>query len=338
MSSGINQSDKQPANNCTPDIIMSSTVFPLLYSLLFIGSTILNCLALFISLRIKSTTTFIVYLKNVIAADVLMTVAIIIKVFADSGLGSLHLQAFVCRYSAVIFYLTMYMSIILLGLISFDRYLKIVKPFGKSAIRDPKFGKILTGSIWTVMFFTTALPNMVLTDQEPPKVKVLECSTMKGHFGLLWHKLVVYVCSAIFWLVFIMMIIFYTFISKKVYESYQNSSSKERDPSKKTTAKVFIVVFVFFFCFAPYHILRIPYTRWQAGAKANCMSQNAMYLAKQFTLWLSAANTCLDPLIYIILCTLFRNRLLKMIRRNRDNLYPLEGTLKGEDTSQQSGT
>lgn len=106
------------------------------------------------------------------------------------------------------------------------------------------------------------------------------------------------------------MVVCYTLISKKVYESYKTSKSRYQGASRRTKAKVFVVVGVFFICFAPYHFVRVPYTLTQTRrTSSHCQAEHALYIAKETTLWLSATNICLDPLIYVFLCKVFRRRL-----------------------------
>lgn len=125
----------------------------------------------------------------------LMTLAIPMKILSDAGLGSWRLSAFHCRYSAVLFYITMYISIILLGLISLDRYLKIVRPFGKTALQQVRVGQVMSAVVWVVML-SLALPNVILTDQ-PPKFSGgrLKCTSMKSQLGLQWHGGFNYFCQ-----------------------------------------------------------------------------------------------------------------------------------------------
>lgn len=110
------------------------------------------------------------------------------------------------------------------------------------------------------------------------------------------------------------MVVCYTFISKKVYESYKASKSRSQAASRQTKAKVFVVVGVFFICFAPFHFARVPYTLTQT--RSNASYCQALYIAKEITLWLSATNICLDPLIYVFLCKVFRKRLTAALCRH----------------------
>lgn len=301
---------------CLQDTSVTAVLFPCLYTVLFIAALILNSLAAWIFFSIPSTSTFVVFLKNVVVADLLMTLTIPVKALSDAGIGSWRLSAFYCRYSAVLFYITMYISIILLGLISLDRYLKIVRPFWRSALQQVRVGQVVSALVWAVML-SLALPNVILTDR-PPKFsgKRLKCTSMKSDLGIRWHGGFNYFCQVVFWGTFCLMVVCYTFISKKVYESYKASRSKSKATKRRTKAKVFVVVGVFFVCFAPFHLARVPYTLIQTGDMTRpCPAQNALYIAKETTLWLSATNVCLDPLIYVFLCKVFRRRLTATLCR-----------------------
>ncbi|XP_057694963.1 P2Y purinoceptor 13 [Corythoichthys intestinalis] len=311
----MNSSLSNTTLKCLHDISVTSVVFPTLYSILFIFALLLNFMAAWIFFSIPSKSTFLVFLKNVVVADLLMTLTIPLKILTDAGVGSGPLRAFHCRYSAVLFYMTMYISIIWLGLISLDRYLKIVRPFGKGTLQKVWFSKVLSVAVWVVML-SAALPNVILSNQ-PPRYSNgrVKCSSMKNKAGLLWHQGFIYFGQVIFWGTLALMVFCYTFISKKVYESYKASKCTSKATNYKTKAKVFVVVGVFFICFAPYHFARVPYTLQQVSKTKKQCRVNGLFLAKETTLWLSAANVVLDPLIYVFLCSMFRERLTAALRR-----------------------
>lgn len=129
-----------------------------------------------------------------VVADIVTTLTIPVRVLSGVGVGSWRLRAFYCRYSAVLFYITMYINILLLGAISLDRYLKIVRPFRNSALQQIRMGQILSGVIWAVMLLL-AFPNVLLSDQLPPKTSVFKCTSMKSKAGMLWHEGFNYFCQ-----------------------------------------------------------------------------------------------------------------------------------------------
>lgn len=235
----MNVSQVNTSLKCERDTSVTSILFPCLYATLFLVAFVLNSLAAWIFFQIRSSSTFVVYLKNVVMADLLMTLTVPVKALTDAGLGSWHLRAFHCRYSAVLFYTTMYISILLLGFISLDRYLKIVHPFGKCALQRVGVGRILCAVIWVVML-SLALPNVILSNQMPPISAggKLRCTRMKGKMGLIWHEGFNYFCQVVFWGTLALMVVCYTFISRKVFESYRASQSSSDTASKKTTSKV----------------------------------------------------------------------------------------------------
>ncbi|XP_058699999.1 P2Y purinoceptor 13-like isoform X1 [Poecile atricapillus] len=304
-----NTSGAPSSAQCPRDTTITHLLFPALYTLIFLLGLVLNSLACWAFFHIPSTSTFIVYLKNILVSDFIMTLMLPLKILTDSGLGLWQLKAFVCRFSAVIFYDTMYISIVLLGLIAFDRFLKIVRPFGKFWVQNLTSAKILASLVW-LFFLVLSLPNMILSNKTATPQSVRKCASLKSYLGLKWHEAVNYICQFIFWTVLILMLLFYIIIAKKVYESYIKTQKKGNRSEKRIKGKVFIIFTVFFLCFAPFHLSRVPYTRSQTSAHVDCRLQNQLFVAKESTLWLAATNICMDPLIYMLLCKPFVEKVL----------------------------
>ncbi|NXF02822.1 P2Y13 protein, partial [Smithornis capensis] len=304
-----NTSGTPSSTLCHRDTTVTHLLFPVLYTLVFLLGLVLNSLACWAFFHIPSTSTFIVYLKNILVSDLIMTLMLPLKILTDSGLGPWQLKAFVCRFSAVIFYDTMYISIVLLGLIAFDRFLKIVKPFGKFWVKNLTSAKILTGLVW-LFFLVLSLPNTILSNKTATPQSVRKCASLKSYLGLKWHEAVNYICQFVFWTVLVLMMLFYIIIAKKVYESYVKTQKKDNKMEKRIKGKVFIIFTVFFLCFAPYHFSRVPYTLSQTTALMDCRLQNQLFVAKESTLWLAATNVCMDPLIYMFLCKPFVEKVL----------------------------
>ncbi|CAI9591838.1 unnamed protein product [Staurois parvus] len=284
---------------------MAQVVFPILYTVIFCLGVIMNSLSVCIFCKVPTNTVFIVYLKNTVAADIIMTLALPFKIVTDSEIAPWQVKIFVCRCSAVVFYSAMYVNIILLGLIGIDRFLKIVRPFERSCMDRLSVAKWISFSVW-IIIFGMSMPNMILNTIEATPKNVNHCADLKSSLGMAWHKAVTYISQLIFWSVFISMTAFYTIISRKVYESYAKSHSKDKAMRKNTKAKVFVVVIVFFLCFAPYHFVRVPYTFSQSGIITDCAIKRTLFLTKESTLWIAATNVFMDPFIYVVLCKPFR--------------------------------
>ncbi|XP_041920247.1 P2Y purinoceptor 13-like [Alosa sapidissima] len=298
-----------PLLDCGIDLETVKIVAKCLYFILFIPALLLNVMAAWISWKLKTKSSFIVYLKNLVAADLLMTFIIPLRVADRLPGSSLALRAFNCQFGSVLFYLCLYVSIVLMGVISLDRFFKIVQPGGKLLGQSAVFGRVVSAVVWVVLLSITTIPTMALTSEKPNTTNSAElCMAMKSDVGKQYHHAVIIICNGIFFVVLVVTGFSYTCIAKRVIESYRNSGSTNKDGKRKIKARVFIVLAVFLVCFGPYHITRILYVPEQVENKINC-NWASLKAAKTMTLWLSTTNVCLDPLIYFLLCKAFRNKL-----------------------------
>ncbi|XP_041126490.1 P2Y purinoceptor 12 [Polyodon spathula] len=296
---------------CIRDNVAHRVVFPVLYTILFIVGISLNSLAAWVFFQIPSKSNFIIYLKNIVVADLLMTLMFPFKILHDSKLGPEYLKIIVCQVTSVVFYFTMYINIILFGLISIDRYQKTVSPFKNAKTLGLQYVKVLSAAIWAFMFFLS-LPNMILIKREHVS-EHFKCASLKTEFALKWHEAVNYICQIIFWGNLAVVTFCYVLITKELYNSYARTKSTNKKGRKTIKMNVFLVLAVFFICFVPYHFSRIPYTISQTREMFQCSLKIALFQVKEGTLWLSSLNSCLDPLIYFFLCNSFRKSFFKTL-------------------------
>ncbi|XP_011606642.1 P2Y purinoceptor 12-like [Takifugu rubripes] len=317
-------------NNCSRDNVLKTVVFPVLYSVLFLLSLSLNAVAAWVFFSIPSKSHFIIYLKNIVIADIVMTLTFPFKVLSDSNMASTPLRVLVCRVSSVLFYLTMYISILFFGLISIDRCRKTLQPFkGTNSARLAR-RKLLSAAVW-IFLLALCLPNVILTSKIPTS-PYFKCSDLKTDAGLRWHEVVNHVCQVVFWGNLVTVIVCYTLITKELYRSYARTKSRitstatcraqdrgtaRRPQQARSTmnANVFLVLAVFFVCFVPFHFARVPYTMSQTrGLLFDCKLKLFFFQLKESTLFLTSLNSLLDPLIYFFLCKSFRTSLFKALR------------------------
>ncbi|NWX09856.1 P2Y14 protein, partial [Caloenas nicobarica] len=308
----LNSSTNSSGGSCSHSTVITRTVLPLLYCLIFLAGLALNAVAAWVFLYVASKKSFIVYLKNIVVADLLMSLTFPFKILADSEIAPPQLNAFVCRYSAVVFYTNMYIGIAFFGLIGFDRYYKIVKPLFASFVHTVNCSKVVSIIVWLLLMLIS-FPNMILTTEITKENYSIKCIGLKSELGRQWHKASSYICTGIFWVVFLLLIIVYTSISKKIYSSYKRFRRSSEVTKRKTSRNIFSIMFVFVVCFVPYHLCRIPYTLSQTSPHFSCRAKTTLFYAKEFTLVLSAANICLDPIIYFFLCIPFREKLYQKL-------------------------
>nr|XP_056705378.1 P2Y purinoceptor 14 [Euleptes europaea] len=308
----LNPNNTSLGNHCNYSAIITRQAIPAIYGFIFLGGILLNGVAAWVFLHIPSKTTFVVYLKNIVIADLIMSLTFPFKILADTKIAPWQLNVVVCRFSAVLFYLNMYISITLFGLIGFDRCSKVVKPQYVTTVQSVRCSKILCSLAWALQILVS-VPNMILTNKSPTKEISGSCMKLKSNLGLEWHKASNYICLGIFWTVFAILIACYSSIARKIYTSHKKFRRNSTMTRKKTNRNIFTIMLVFIICFVPYHIGRIPYTLSQTSPQYSCQSRKPLFYMKEFSLILSAANVCLDPIIYVFLCQPFKERLYKKL-------------------------
>ncbi|XP_023136993.1 P2Y purinoceptor 13-like [Amphiprion ocellaris] len=299
----------------SPSLVIINEVVSSLFFLLFPAALLLNGVAVWVSFHLRSTSTFIVYLKSLVAADLLMTLALPPLAASMLPQATVELRALACRYIDVVFYCCMYTSILLMGVISLDRFFKIVRPCGKALGQNVMFSIVMSSLVWVVIFGGTAIPTMILTDQEPPPDNLTAdfCMSMKSPAGVSLHKYVVVFMETLFWLASVLIVFCYICITAKVLKSFRNSGSNNAKGKKKTKLRVFLILLVFCVCFVPLHLVRISVSHVKNVDTDGCREMWVVIVHK-VARWVAATNACLDPLLYIYLCREYRDKLVDMMK------------------------
>ncbi|GAA6098589.1 P2Y purinoceptor 14 [Tachysurus ichikawai] len=311
-----------PGGNYTnSSSVFTHEVLPVLYALICAVGMILNGFAAWIFFRVPSTSGLVVYLKNILVADLLMLFSFPWRVVKDRGLGGSYLELVVCRYTAVLFYIGMYTGIIFMSLISLERYIKIVHASSCSArpcslwvssfLQQVIVARCLVLLSWALMLLCM-LPNTLLTNK--PAVEGSSCMDLKSELGRQWHKVSAHCAVGIFWVSLVLMTFCYSSISYQVYHSYQRVKKGRSKAKQKSNQSIFSLLAVFFFCFVPYHVCRVPYTMSQSfNTSLSNQTQLQLFQAKEVTLFMASFNVCLDPLVYFLMCRAFRELFLQKL-------------------------
>ncbi|XP_068174095.1 P2Y purinoceptor 14 [Antennarius striatus] len=333
-----------PTNQSDFSSVFTLHVLPPLYFIICIVGMFLNGLAAWIFFRVPSDSGLVVYLKNMVVADLLMLSTFPFKLASQLGLGGWHLHVIICRYIAVLFYSSMYVGIAFMGFISLERYVKIVRHTSPSSIsscwsllgkfnllhhlQSVGFARMLALFTWSFLVLCV-LPNVVLTSQPAHEGNARHCMQLKTPLGMQWHRVSTLFNVALFWVTLLVIVFSYASIARQIYQSYLRVRHNNSDVRRKSNRSIFSILAVFFFCFVPYHVCRVPYTLSQTLALG--FSEDTRFLLfqlKEGTLFLSALNVCLDPIIYFLMCRTFRESLLRKLsgrtmRRSLSNAQSL---------------
>ncbi|XP_038671523.1 P2Y purinoceptor 14-like isoform X2 [Scyliorhinus canicula] len=284
------------------------TVFTITaYSLICAVGIILNSLAFWVYFcHVPSSNSVIIFLKNLVIADLLLVLSLPIRIVGRNRLSSTTLRKIYCNFATCIFYLNMYSSILFLGYIAATRYLKIVRPFKIHLFESLKTARIVSVGTWCALL-SLGFSYMFLTGKSPSQNKTKEtCLEFRSGTGVHWHVTLHAGGTCLFLCVLIGLCFFYFQTAKRLDKSPSPSSLKKQAKAKNN---ILILLAVFVVCFVPYHIARLPYILSQVNVITGCFWKKTLYHFKESAVVLSSLNACLDPVIYFLSCKAFRSKL-----------------------------
>lgn len=312
-----------PAPNSIGDIISGKKPcivndqmepFTILYILIFLISLTGNMMALWVftcSHGAKKSTN--VYLINLLASDLLLTLALPFKLAKDMGVASWSLMVFHCQVSAVLIYISMYASIFFLAFISVDRYLQVTSSDRLMHIRHVGFARLMSVIVW-LLVLVIMVPNMLLPIRNGPEERFLSCSTLKKDVGIHWHTFSIFLSMAVFINASVVVVLSSSLVLKRLLGSRNNPN--DWDSARQATINVAAVTVAYMVGFVPYHAIRTPYTLTQTQVlEQDCQTKKHLFLAKESTLLLALLHVCFDPILYYYFCQSFRQRVQTVFQR-----------------------
>ncbi|KAM6933360.1 P2Y purinoceptor 14-like [Xenentodon cancila] len=303
--------DKMNSSNlstCNPADTSANIFFMSIYSLMFLVGLFLNGFTLkvyFCGARHQpSSSSVTIYLKNLVAADFLISLCLPMRIIKLSDKSVLFLHAH-CNFGASAFYLNMYASILFMGYIAANRYLKIVHPLGTHILQTVRAAHIISTVTWGLLLTlagTYILLSVLMQGAQTSSSTTTTCDELHSPEQKVFYQIIHSFCGGIFLFVLICLVFFYHTTSRRLLQQKQLASSSSR-MLIKSRRTMLVLVIVFCVCFVPYHLVRLPYafSKSLLGSRSQCF-----FYLKELTVVLSALNVCLDPLIYFIFCKAFR--------------------------------
>ncbi|XP_027136544.1 P2Y purinoceptor 14 [Larimichthys crocea] len=302
------------SNNSTPceQVDTSGHVFfMVIYSLMFVVGLILNGFTLkvyFCQSQQMMSRSVTIYLEPG-SCDFLISLCLPIRI-AHHASRSVPILRFYCNFGASAFYLNMYASILFMGYIAANRYMKIIHPLGTHILRTVRATHIISTVTWGFLLATmsTYITLSVFTQENVTHIpnNTGSCEVLHSKQLSLFYKLVHCGSAVIFLFVLVSLVFFYYSTSRRLSLAQQKQPAS---PSNKKLARsrrnMLVLVSVFCVCFVPYHLVRLPY----AFLKRTEGADQVFFYLKELTIVVSVLNVCLDPFIYFIFCKAFRAQL-----------------------------
>lgn len=310
--------DFQNQTVCSADDEALRWPLAVLYSLFFIFGLVGNLFALWVFLFLRASRNSVrVFLINCAVADLVLLAFLPFRVFYHLNGNKWVLGSVACKAVGNLFYMNMYISIALLGLISLDRYLRL-KGKGKArrGMRIRLCGRswpwswVACGLLWG--FSLMAVVPMIATAEDKEnnnkcfQYKQRNIAKGKAYFNG--------VLVLMFWLIFFMMVASYARVAAQLLKvSRDKPDLPNAQRYQRTAKKSFFVLFLFTVCFGPYHAFRPVYILSQLSQTISCDYLHLMDRTNEVMLLFSAFNSCLDPVMYFLLSGSVRKTALRTL-------------------------
>ncbi|XP_009965850.2 probable G-protein coupled receptor 34 isoform X1 [Tyto alba] len=311
----INASEMKNNASCPLDDISLSLALIVFYSIIFVIGLVGNIISLFAFLCVHQKRNSIqVYLLNVAVADLLLIFCLPFRIFYHVTKNTWMFGLILCKIVGTLFYMNMYISIVLLGLISLDRYIKINK-----SVKRPKMLTTTRSIHICCMVWALALIGFIIVVAPSFFKSEDRNSTMCFHYrnkqNAKTEAILNYIIVIIFWIVFFLLILSYVKIAKNLLKmSRKRANFPNAGKYTQTARNSFIVLIIFTICFVPYHLFRFVYITSQLQ-NPSCYWKEIIHKCNEVMLVFSSFNSCLDPVMYFLMSRSVRKTVFQLICR-----------------------
>nr|XP_004661039.1 P2Y purinoceptor 4 [Jaculus jaculus] len=294
-SSSSGDGEEEPG--CLFDEEFKFILLPVSYAVVFVLGLALNAPTLWLFLfRLRPWDATATYMFHLALSDTLYVLSLPTLVYYYAARNHWPFGTGFCKFIRFLFYWNLYCSVIFLTCISVHRYLGICHPLRALRWGRPRFAGLLCLSVWLVVA-GCLVPYLLFVTTSTKEANILCHDTTRpeefDHY--------VHFSSAVMGLLFglpcLVTLVCYGLMARRLYRPLPGAAqSSSRLRSLRT---ITVVLTVFAVCFVPFHITRTVYYLARL-LKADCQVLNIVNVAYKVTRPLASANSCLDPVLYLL--------------------------------------
>ncbi|NXX82917.1 GPR34 protein, partial [Urocolius indicus] len=310
-----NASEYQNNASCHLDENLLSLALIVFYSVIFVVGLVGNIIALFAFLCIHQKKNSIqVYLLNVAIADLLLIFCLPFRIFYHVTKNTWIFGPVLCKIVGTLFYMNMYISIVLLGLIGLDRYVKINKSVKRPKMLTATRSIHICCTVWAIAltgFIIVVAPSLFKSEDSNSTM----CFHYRNKKNAKTEAILNYITVIIFWIVFFLLLLSYVKIAKNLLKiSRKRADFPNAGKYTQTARNSFIVLIIFTICFVPYHVFRFVYITSQLQ-NPSCYWTEVIHKSNEVMLVFSSFNSCLDPVMYFLMSRTVRKTVFQLLCR-----------------------
>lgn len=303
---------------------ITTTAFPIVYSLMFLPSISGNIMSLVIFQRLSRKTSTHIYLINLAVSNIVVSIGMPFQIVYYSQAQHWPYNSVLCSVvydaASLLTHCSMCVSITIFCWIAVSRYATLirhkarlqVKPkttyekiiFGQvfKTFRNPQFAFFLCIGVWISLL----CPNIVLflVNQN----LALEKYCLEKEVQQV-YKITAIIESTCFFIFFLVVLLFYYFFIKHIQQHQANSCIGERHlVYSKVKNNIIVIVVLLLLCFTPYHLSKLLWVGFDYSH--GCHKLRTLMEIKNSCLCLAEFRSCTDPIVYFCLDDTFKRNFL----------------------------
>uniref|UniRef100_A0A667X4F7 Complement C5a receptor 1 n=1 Tax=Myripristis murdjan TaxID=586833 RepID=A0A667X4F7_9TELE len=286
----------------TPEIQPIQIVTLICYGLVFLLGVPGNGLVVWVTgFRMPRSVTSLWFL-HLSLADLLCCLSLPLLMVPLVHDDHWHFGSLACTLVKGSFSLVMYCSVLLLVVISVDRWLLVGQPVWCQNHRRPRQAAWVCAGVWCLALIVS-IPQFVYAKEIDAGYEKRECVSLYTYLSawlVTWFRFLVG-----FLLPFLAILLCHWVVYRKA-ESGMSRGAR----SKRTLRVIIAVILSFFLCWVPLHILDFIVLL----TPRHSPHRPRIYLAHSLALCLAYVNSCLNPLLYVCLGRGFKDSMTRSLR------------------------
>ncbi|XP_030071110.1 B2 bradykinin receptor [Microcaecilia unicolor] len=280
---------------------------PVFLWIIFVLGVIENVFVLSVFCLHKSRCTVAeIYFGNMAAADLLLVSGLPFWAIFISKEFYWPFGQFMCKAVNALIYMNLYSSIYFLMMVSIDRYLALVKTMSIGRSRRPFCAKLNCFIIW-VFALLNSMPTWLYRRVDFSK-KLNKTSCLLFYPSEEWTVANHWLLNIVGFLIPLYIIMFCTVQIIKALRDSSMQKLKEIQTEKKAATLVIIVLLVFIICWLPFQLVTFLDTLYIYKVIAGCTVERVLTIATQISSYCAYSNSCLNPMLYVIVGNHFRKK------------------------------
>ncbi|XP_075927609.1 B1 bradykinin receptor-like isoform X2 [Petromyzon marinus] len=264
---------------------------------------------LVLCLQATKRTAAEIYLLNLACADLLFVCTLPLWAINITRKYDWPFGDALCRAVGGLVYVNMYGSVYFLTAISVERYFAVAKPMSLGLRRTRSCARRVCLLVWaaTAVF---SLPVFVFRGTLFLKEYNITACVNQANTGWLMANYAFLNVAG-----FLLPLGVMLFCAWHIVQELRRSFQKTRQNEKRVTVLMCVMVLAFFICWMPVHFFLFLDFLIRRDVITGCDATEAIEAGVQILTVVGYANSCLNPLIYVFLGKMYRERASQILRR-----------------------